>query len=87
MSYRGARCSICITAQDRARRLPALVRVAIETEPTTRTSMVIDDSPADNRREDSKSVPDALILRNAADYVKQLAFSSRWTRLVSNRHE
>jgi hypothetical protein len=50
--------------------------------------MVIDDSPADNRREDSKTVPDALILRNAvnflcnaADYVKQLAFSWRWTRL------
>jgi hypothetical protein len=39
--------------------------------------MVIDDSPADNRREDSKTVPDALILRNAADYVKQLAFSWR----------
>jgi hypothetical protein len=56
--------------------------VTIETEPTTPTSMVIDDSRADKRREDSKTVSDALILRNAvnflcnaADYVKQLAFS------------
>jgi hypothetical protein len=39
-------------------------------------------------REDSKTVPDALILRNAVNflfnaayYVKQLAFSWRWTRL------